>query len=690
MRHGRLVSTIGARCQRVAALGVFIALGLAGGGLAISAASAATGAPVFAAAIDPGLPTGPDVSATSQDATFYDVTCTSPGDCVAVGVYLDGNGSDDRQAMVATETNGTWARPTGIPSLPSGAATGAGQQGAFLDGLTCASAGDCTAVGGYTDTTGSGQAMVVTETNGVWAAAKKLTLPSGYNTTADDQSAYLSAVTCTGAGNCIAVGSYYDGTGDSDDQQAMIATETSGTWASAKLALPGDAGPGSDVFHAGLNTVTCSGPGDCVAGGYYLDSNGPNDYQAMLVKDTGGTWTAAKLALPTGAVTTPSGQSAGLNSITCTSAGNCVGGGYYEDADTPHPDYQAMVASETNGTWAQPTEVTIPANHTTNGDEDAAVISVACTAPGDCVAVGSYYDNNGTYDGQPMYLTQTAGVWTSATEASLPADALTTPGNQDGQFRAVACTGLGTCVAVGNYSNLHGEYQPMIADSLPSLAVSTTSLPAAGVGSAYSAQLAASGGSGHYTWSVSAGTLPAGLTLNTATGVISGTPTALGTAAITVLASDPGPPAQQASAALSIAVDGPSIGTVKSEAPELKISITCGAIAPQSCSGTLALSVSEHLTGDKITAIVAKAKHKKPKHTTRTVGIGKANYSVSGGSAATVAVTLNKAGKQLLAKYHKLHAKLADTPTGLATALTTQTVTITPHKAKPKHKHHRK
>jgi hypothetical protein len=689
MRHGRLVSTLGARRRRVGALGVFIALGLAGGGIAISAASAATGAPVFATAIDPGLPTGPDVSATSQDATFYDVTCTSPGDCVAVGVYLDGNGSDDRQAMVATETNGTWARPTGIPSLPSGAATGAGQQGAFLDGLTCASAGDCTAVGGYTDTTGSGQAMVVTETNGVWAAATKLTLPSGYNTTADDQSAYLSAVTCTGPGNCIAVGSYIDSSG-SDDQQGMIATETSGTWASAKLTLPGDAGPGSDVDHADLNTVSCSGAGDCVAGGDYLDSNGAEDYQAMLVKDTSGTWTATKFALPMGALTIASDQSAALNAITCTSAGNCVGVGYYEDAVTPHNDYQAMVASETNGTWAQPTEVTLPANHTTNGNQDAYLTSVACTAPGDCVAVGSYYDNNGTFDGQPMYLTQTAGVWTSATEASLPTDALTSPGNQDGEFRSVACTSLGRCVAVGNYSNLLDEYQSMIADSLPSLAVSTTSLPAAVVGTAYSAQLAASGGLGQYTWSVSAGTLPAGLTLNTTTGLISGTPTAVGTAAITVLASDPGPPAQQASAALSIAVGGPSIGAVKSEAPELKVAITCGAIAPLDCSGTLALSVSEHLTGDKITAIVAKAKHKKPKHTTRTVGIGKANYSVSGGSAATVTVTLNKAGKQLLAKYHKLHAKLADTPTGLTTALTTQTVTITPHKAKPKHKHHRK
>ncbi|MGA8730703.1 MAG: Ig domain-containing protein, partial [Terracidiphilus sp.] len=62
--------------------------------------------------------------------------------------------------------------------------------------------------------------------------------------------------------------------------------------------------------------------------------------------------------------------------------------------------------------------------------------------------------------------------------------------------------------------------------SAKSLSITTTSLPSGQVGTAYSATLAATGGTSPYAWSLTSGTLPAGLTLNAATGAISGTPTA--------------------------------------------------------------------------------------------------------------------------------------------------------------------
>jgi large repetitive protein len=63
--------------------------------------------------------------------------------------------------------------------------------------------------------------------------------------------------------------------------------------------------------------------------------------------------------------------------------------------------------------------------------------------------------------------------------------------------------------------------------------IETQSLKPATVGSPYSIQLAGKGVPSNVTWEITQGTLPAGLTLSSG-GVISGTPTAVGTASFTV------------------------------------------------------------------------------------------------------------------------------------------------------------
>ena len=69
--------------------------------------------------------------------------------------------------------------------------------------------------------------------------------------------------------------------------------------------------------------------------------------------------------------------------------------------------------------------------------------------------------------------------------------------------------------------------------------VTTTVLPNGAVGRAYTAKLSAAGGA-PITWSVYSGSLPGGLTLNAETGVISGTPSAVGEFPFTVMASNKG------------------------------------------------------------------------------------------------------------------------------------------------------
>ena len=84
--------------------------------------------------------------------------------------------------------------------------------------------------------------------------------------------------------------------------------------------------------------------------------------------------------------------------------------------------------------------------------------------------------------------------------------------------------------------------------------ITTTALPAGLVGTFYQQSLSASGGSGGYTWTLASGGLPAGLSL-AGGGIISGTPTAAGTANFAVRATDR--QGSSATANLSVVINAP-------------------------------------------------------------------------------------------------------------------------------------
>jgi len=96
---------------------------------------------------------------------------------------------------------GSWGRAITVPGL--GALNTGGK--AEVSSVSCASAGNCAAGGGY-DGGGSG-AWVVREKNGVWA---KRTAVPGLGALNKGSVLGVSSVSCASAGSCVAGGFYQE------------------------------------------------------------------------------------------------------------------------------------------------------------------------------------------------------------------------------------------------------------------------------------------------------------------------------------------------------------------------------------------------------------------------------------------------------------------------------------------------
>jgi hypothetical protein len=147
---------------------------------------------------------------------------------------------------------------------------------------------------------------------------------------------------------------------------------------------------------------------------------------------------------------------------------------------------------------------------------------------------------------------------------------------------------------------------PFTITILPSgpLTIRTTSLLDGTVGTGYYGQLAATGGTQPFVWSISSGALPTGLALNGTTGTITGVPTAAaGTYSFTAKVTDASSPVETSTQPLSITVNAQAAACSSSGSNSLLVGQYAFSLRGYNGAGFLAVvgsftaDGSGHITG---------------------------------------------------------------------------------------------
>jgi hypothetical protein len=253
--------------------------------------------------------------------TLSAVSCTSRSDCMAVGA------SGDSQQLHVRTLAQRWNGAHWI-IINSSNPVGAGYS--FLSSISCTSASDCMAVGEYFPG-GQGQSqnhILIEHWNGsAWALMPSPKPPGSI-------ASYLSAVSCTGRSDCMAVGtaSYPHRQGDSYGgarEHTLIERWNGARW--VIVTSPNPAGPPAD----GLAGVACPTASDCMAvgaGGRLTPPGSADGASTLAERWNGSGWAIVKSPGPS--------ASSSLTQVACASAADCmaVGGfGNLESPASPHP-----------------------------------------------------------------------------------------------------------------------------------------------------------------------------------------------------------------------------------------------------------------------------------------------------------------------------------------------------------------
>lgn len=394
----------------------------------------------------------PGVENSSPVTMPTDVSCASVGNCAAVGYFVDSAG--DTQAFVMNRTSGTWARAQPV-QFDAGAQSS--PPVATLMAVSCFAGGRCVAVGYFSPAAGGFDPFVVESVGGVWGRGQPIDITPGVLTATHN--AQLESLSCTSPTACTATGNLVS----ADGMEPFTVSSVGGVWGQG-APVQFDAGVQSSSHFASARSVSCASAGNCTVVGYFTDPS--NEWGAYAASSVGGTWsTASPIMFPKGSQGSPA--RAEFNDVFCVSAGECTAVGRYLD---PTNHYLAFTARSVAGVWRGAEAIRYPPGTESATPTDSAS-AVFCVSAGECTAVGSHFNASYAYEG--FVVSSVGGVWQTAALPVFRAGTTSTPPS-DG-IGKVFCVSVDRCIVAGTFVNSGGHANPFVVESHTASAPSSTS-----------------------------------------------------------------------------------------------------------------------------------------------------------------------------------------------------------------------
>jgi hypothetical protein len=300
------------------------------------------------------------------------------------------------------------AAPSGW-SVISSPNEGSGQN--ELDSVSCSSRTECMAVGTWSDGTANLQTLAESRVGTTWSVTPTSNPGSGEN--------WLNGVSCIGENNCVAVGDSQD-----DNWYPSLVESWNGTdW--SVIPSPSE---GNEV--SVLEGVSCFSPAECVAvGQYYASGVG----ETLVEMWNGSEWSISP---------SPNPETENvLYGVSCTGVKYCVAVGWQYNGSIQQP-----LAEKWNGTkWS----VMSTPNKGQGGK--SYLIGVSCVSANYCVA-GGYYDSASNVS-RTLVERWNGASWSVIRSPN--------PGTDD-VLASVSCVKATECVAVGHDELPSNVYNPLI------------------------------------------------------------------------------------------------------------------------------------------------------------------------------------------------------------------------------------